>query len=231
MQENGELRRVLAFVGGTGPEGIGLAVRMARAGHEIVVGSRSIERAEEAAQKILEKVPGGKVKGMLNLDAVVNAEVVVNTLPYVAQEASLSDLREAIGSKLVISTVVPLSFDKDGISAIPVPEGSAAEQGQRLLPGATVVGAFQTLSATHLLKPERPIDADVLVTGNDEEARKQVMALAEQIEGVRAVDGGRLANSQYVEHITALLLNVNKRYKTHTEFRVTGLGDGSSVGQ
>lgn len=214
---------MFAFIGGTGAEGVGLAVRMAIAGHEIIIGSRTLDRAEEAAGKVREKATGAKVSGLLNEDAAQKADLVFNTLPYSAQETSLPGLREMIGAKLVISTVVPLAFDESGVSAISVPQGSAAEQAQELLPEATVVGAFQTLSAVHLNNPQRPIKADVLVTGDDVEARRRVIELAGQIDGIRGIDAGRLTNSQYVEHITALLLNINKRYKTNTEFQISGL--------
>jgi 8-hydroxy-5-deazaflavin:NADPH oxidoreductase len=216
---------LLAFIGGTGPEGIGLAVRMAMAGHEIIVGSRSPERASEAAQRVKE-FSNASVSGMLNEDAAQKADMVFNTVPFSAQADLLPGLSEAIGSKTVVSTVVPLQFVDGTPAAAAVAEGSAAEQAQALLPAATVVGAFQTLSAVNLTATDHPVEADVLVTADDKEAKQAVMDLARQIEGVRPVDAGRLANSQYVEHITALLLNINKRYKKRgCEFRIVGLGE------
>ncbi|MEX2237193.1 MAG: NADPH-dependent F420 reductase [Dehalococcoidia bacterium] len=213
---------MLAFIGGTGPEGIGLAIRFAIAGHELIIGSRSVERAEEAAAKVREKATAALVSGLLNEDAAAKGDIVINTVPYSAQADLLPGLRQMIADKLVISTVVPLQFEK-GVSAIVVPEGSAAQQAQALLPEATVVGALQTLSAINLNDPSHPMESDVLVTGDDAEARKRVIELVEQIEGLRGVDAGRLANSQYVEHITALLIGINRRYKAHAEFKVVGL--------
>ena len=135
----------VAFLGGTGPEGIGLAVRKAMTGIEVLIGSRSEERAEEAAAKVRKLVPAARVRGLLNADAAAEAGYVTNTLPYSAQVDTLTALRDAIGSKLVISAVVPIEVSKNGVSALPVPEGSAAEQAQAILPDAAVVGRLPDL--------------------------------------------------------------------------------------
>lgn len=218
----------IAFLGGTGPEGLGLALRMALAGHEVTIGSRSVERAEEAAETLKPTVMAGArtVRGAVNDKAAAAAEIVVNTLPYSAQAASLPGLAGEIGSKIFISTVVPLEVDKAGARMVDVPEGSAAEQARALLPAARVTGAFQTLSAVHLNQADLPIDADVLVTGDDKDARQEVVELARCIAGVRAVDLGVLARSRLVESITPLLINLNRRYKSHTEFKIVGLDGG-----
>jgi 8-hydroxy-5-deazaflavin:NADPH oxidoreductase len=217
----------VAILGGTGPEGTGLAFRLARAGVEVVIGSRSQERAEEAAASVRNMLDGGaNVSGQVNREAAATAEVIVNTLPYEAQAETLPDLRDAIAAKLFVSAVVPMTFEKGvGASALPVPQGSAAEQAQELLPEARVTGAFQTLSASNLKNAEHELDADVLVTADDKEARRTIMELVERCKGLRAVDAGRLANTQYVEHITPLLANINRRYKAHTEVKVVGLPD------
>jgi NADPH-dependent F420 reductase len=212
----------IAFIGGTGPEGKGLAYRLALAGHEAMIGSRSVERAAEAASEIAARV-SASVRGVENADAAREADVVVLTVPYDAQAATLPALRDAVTSKIVVSTAVPLSFSGGGPSMLAVPEGSAAEQAQALLPDARVVGAFQNLGAAKLWAGDEPLDQDVLVCGDDAGAKREVMALAEAIRGVRAVDGGPLAASRYVEGITVLLIGVNKRYKATTGVRVVGI--------
>ena len=216
-------RPSLAFVGGTGPEGLGLAMRFAAIGHEIVVGSRRLERAEEAAQKIKDKVPQAQVSGRENAEAVQACDCVVVTVPYSGQRDTLEQLRDMIGDKIVISTVVPVEFAKGKITALVVEEGSAAEQAQALLPQARVVGAFQNLSAKELQDLEHEVPADVVVVANDQEAKAAVMAMADGINGVRGIDGGGLANSRYVEEITALLLNINKVYKAQSSIKIAGV--------
>lgn len=213
----------LAFIGGTGPEGLGLAIRFAAAGEEVVTGSRSSERAGEAARKIKEAVPAARASGALNEEAVRRGDIVFVTVPYGAQRETLTGLRRAIGRRLVVSTVVPLLIQKGSIATVVVEEGSAAQEAQALLPEATVVAAFQNLSAGHLQDLTHPVEADVLVCGDQQEAKRTIMALAERIQGVRAVDGGPLANARYVEGITALLLTINRLYRTQTEIRITGL--------
>ena len=135
----------------------------------------------------------------------------------------LALLRDAIGDKLVVDTVVPVKFAKGKISAIPVEEGSAAEQAQRILPEAKVISAFQNLSAETLMDPQEAVDCSVIVCGNDQEAKSRVMELADKIKGIRAIDGGSLANSRYVEDLTTLLLNINRIYKAHSSIQITGL--------
>ena len=158
-----------------------------------------------------------------NAVAAREAELVVLTVPFAAQADTLPPLREACEGKIVVSTAVPMLFE-GGLASMPaVPEGSAAEQAQALLPGALVVGAFQNLGAAKLWKGDEPLDQDVVVCGGDEEAKRQVSALAEQIRGVRAVDGGPLSNTRYVEGITVLLVSINKRYKTLAGVRIAGL--------
>lgn len=213
----------IGFIGGTGPEGKGLAYRFALAGHEVVIGSRTSERGAGAAKEVAERAAGASVTGGENADAAREAELVVLTVPFAAQADTLPPLREACQSKIVISTAVPMLFEGGRPSMPVVPEGSAAEQAQALLPGALVVGAFQNLGAAKLWKGDEPLDQDVVVCGGDEDAKRQVSALAEQIRGVRAVDGGPLSSSRYVEGITVLLVGINKRYKTLAGVRIAGL--------
>ena len=213
---------VIGFIGGTGPEGKGLAYRFALAGHEIVIGSRSRERAEESAREIAEHASGAKVRGGENIGAARDGEIVVITVPFAAQADTLSPLRDALSGKVVASAAVPLVFETGIVSMSRVPEGSAALQAQALLPGAKVAGAFQNLSASKLWKDE-PLEQDIIVCADDADAKQRVMELAGQIRGARAVDGGPLAASHYVEGITALLIGINTRYQATTGVRLVGL--------
>jgi len=151
------------------------------------------------------------------------ADLVLITVPYDGQASTLEDLKDSLAGKIVVDTVVALKFEKGKISTLAVEEGSAAEQAQSILPGSKVIGAFQNLSAHKLMELEHDIPADVVVTGDDAEAKRTVMDLAGQITGVRALDGGGLVNSRYVEEITALLLNINRIYKAQTMIKITGV--------
>jgi NADPH-dependent F420 reductase len=217
----------LVFVGGTGPEGLGLAVRFAAAGHTIVIGSRSAERAQEAAAKVMAKVmakvPGAQVEGMLNEEAVKAGEIVLVTIPFAGHRNTLKALAPAIGAKIVIDVVSPLAFGGRQIQAVAVPEGSAAQQAQALLSQAAVAAAFHHLDAGSLMEVEGRLEADVLVCGDHPYAKLRAMALAEQIAGVRALDAGPLANSRYLEEFTAVLLSLNKNYRAHTALRIVGI--------
>ena len=213
----------IGFIGGTGPEGKGLAHRFALAEHEIVIGSRSRERAETAAGEIGERVAKAAVRGVENADAARDGELIVLTVPFAAQADTLPALRDAVDGKIVVSSAVPLSFEGGRASMLAVPEGSAAEQAQALLPNARVVGAFHNLSAAKLWDEDALLEQDVIVCGDDADAKRDVMALAEQIRAVRAVDGGPLASSRYVEGITALLVAINRRYKTLAGVRIVGV--------
>jgi NADPH-dependent F420 reductase len=214
---------VLAFIGGTGPEGLGLAVRFAAAGHEIVIGSRLPERAQQAVEKIRARVPQVRATGMVNQEAVRRGDIVFVTIPFAGHRDTLEALAPDIGAKLVVDVVSPISFEGGKIAAVAVPEGSAAQQAQALLPQAQVVAAFHHLDASQLVRMERPLEVDVLVCADHQEAKGRVMALAEKIEGVRALDGGPLANSRHLEEFTVLLLNLNKTYKAHTSLKIAGI--------
>ncbi|MBI5289691.1 MAG: NADPH-dependent F420 reductase [Chloroflexi bacterium] len=211
----------IGFIGGTGEEGMGLAYRFALAGHACVIGSRAIEKAEAAVEELKAKDAALPITGAANAEAAA-ADIVVVTTPYSAQEATLPGLADALAGKIVVSTVVPMSFEGGKASLLAVPEGSAAEHEQALLPGSTVVAAFQNLSAKKLLKGG-PLDADVVVCAADPDAKKQIMALAEQIKGVRGVDGGPLSNAKLVEGITVLLVAINRAYKTQAGIKITAI--------
>lgn len=201
---------------------MGLAYRFAMTGHECIIGSRSAEKADAAASELREKGAALPVRGATNADAAAAAELIFVTTPYAAQAGTLPPLAGAAAGKIVVSTVVPMSFEGGKAALLAVPEGSAAEQEQALLPGAKVVAAFQNLSAKKLLKGA-PIEADVVVCADDADAKQQVMRLAEAIEGVRGVDGGALANAKMVEGITVLLVSVNRTYKTQAAIRIAGI--------
>src|SRR5581483_7480082 len=201
--EAGLMAQTLGFIGGTGPEGKGLAARFARAGLEVVIGSRSAERGEEVAREIA-AVSGGTVRGATNADAC-KSDIIIVTLPYSGLPDTLPPLTDAIGDKIVVSTVVPMQFAGGRASMLQVADGSAAEETKRLLPKARVVGAFQNLAAHKLFEVNEPVDGDVIVTTDDRDARQEIMDLAGQIPGIRGINGGALANSRYVEGITVLI--------------------------
>jgi NADPH-dependent F420 reductase len=214
----------LAFVGGTGPEGLGLAMRFAKAGHEVAIGSRSRERGEEGAEKVREAVPAGMASGGANTDVVQHADVVFLTFPYSGQQATLEGLATALEGKLVCNVVAPLEFQQGiGAVALNVPGNSALQEAITQLPNSRVVSAFQNMSAEELQHLEQPIEADVLVCGRDAEAKAVVIGLAGQIEGVRGIDAGGPSQSRYVEMLTSLLINLNRKYKAQSSIRVVGI--------
>lgn len=213
----------IAVLGGTGDEGLGLALRFAAAGQTVIVGSRSAERAQAAAHQIRAAVPGADASGAENTDAARDAELVFISVPYSAQRPTLEPLREIASGKLVVTVVAPLAFGKGGPHAIAVPEGSAAQEAQAILAESRVVSAFHNLSAHRLQQLGEPVECDVVVCGDDRDARRTVIDLAATIPGVRGIDGGPLAYSRYVEDLTALLLALNRRYKTEAGIRMTGI--------
>ena len=214
----------LAFVGGTGPEGLGLAIRFAHAGHEVAIGSRSTERGEEGAQKIRDAVPGARASGGANADVLASADVVFLTFPYSGQKDTLEALGGRLDGKIVCNVVAPLDFVQGiGAVALNVEGKSAAQEAAAQLPNSTVVSAFQNMSAEKLMELGHPVDCDVLVCGKDAEAKQVIIGLANEIEGVRGIDAGGLSQSRYVEMITSLLINLNRKHKTHTSIKIVGL--------
>jgi NADPH-dependent F420 reductase len=216
------LAKTIGIIGGTGPEGKGLAARFARAGMDVLIGSRSTERGEEAAEDVREHA-GGSVRGVTNADAARAAEIVVVTLPYSGQADTLSALKDDIGNRIVVSTVVPMQFSPGKVEMLTLPAGSAAQEAQRLLPDARVVGAYQNLAARKLFDVEHDLEGDVIVCSDDKEALREIIWLTEQIPGLRGVNGGPLAASHYVEGITTLLVHINRNYKTETSVRIVGV--------
>lgn len=214
---------MLSFLGGTGPEGRGLALRYALAGHEVFIGSRDAARGREAAAELEEKWEGVSVGGGGNDESAQLGEVVFICVPYGAQKSLLPGLAVAVAGKVVVNVVAPLSFEGGRATAMEVEEGSAAEESQLLLPESEVVAAFQNLSARKLLAAGSPMEGDVVVCSDHDGAKKRVMSLVEVIEELRAVDGGVLANARYVEQLTALLLNVNRIYRAQSSIKLVGL--------
>jgi len=211
----------VAVLGGTGPQGRGLARRFAAAGLPVVVGSRSAERASETARTLADST-GGPVTGADNAEAAEAGDIVVVAVPWDGHGELLRSLASALAGKIVVDCVNPLGFDKRGAFALQVEEGSAAQQAEALLPDSTVVGAFHNVSAVRLEDPEvDEVDTDVLVLGDVREATDLVQDLAGIIPGVRGVYGGRLRNAHQVEALTANLISINRRYKAHAGVRVT----------
>ena len=219
------MSHTIALVGGTGPEGRGLATRFAIAGHTVLIGSRDGARGEAGAGEVLTGLgnrPHGAVSGADNAAAVAGADLVVVVVPYAAHRATLEGLRDALAGKVVVDAVVPVVFDR-GPRPVDVPDGSATEEAAAILTESRVVGAFHNLAAEVLLNPDADVGADVFVTGADAEAKQTVMALAGEITGVRGIDAGPLRFSRFVEQITILIIGINGRYKAHTGVRVVGL--------
>ena len=213
----------IAFIGGTGPEGLGLAMRFAAAGRTIVIGSRSQERAREAAGKVRASVPHAVVSGLTNRDAAAAGDLLIITVPYDAQAETLAGIREEAKGKMIIDTVVPLRFEKGMALVMDVPEGSAAQQAASLLPESRVAAAFHHLSAPKLMALEAEVPGDVLVCSDDPAAKAETIELAGLIKGCRGLDGGGLANAAHLEAFTAVLLSLNRTYKTRASFRVAGV--------
>jgi len=215
----------VGILGGTGDQGRGLAYRFARAGQRVLVGSRSAERGAAAAAGIA-ALDGarGQVSGGANGDAALGADVVIVAVPWEGHAETVASLRHPLAGKIVVDCVNPLGFDAKGPYALRVPEGSAAEQTESLLPESRVCAAFHHVSASLLAEPtiER-IELDVLVLGDDRDAVAVVMALAGQIEGMRGIHAGRLRNAGQVEALTANLIAINRRYKAHSGLRITYL--------
>lgn len=214
----------LAFVGGTGPEGLGLAMRFAKAGHEVAIGSRSRERGEEGAEKVRESVPAGAVTGGENGEVVGDADVVFLTFPYSGQQPTLEALGPLLEGKIVCDVVAPLEFQQGiGAVALNVEGNSAAQEAAAQLPNSRVVSAFQNLAAERLMHLDHPVEADVLVCGRDAEAKQTVIGLANEIEGIRGIDAGGLSQSRYVEMLTSLLINLNRKHKTESSIKIVGI--------
>jgi NADPH-dependent F420 reductase len=214
----------LGFLGGTGPQGRGLGLRFAVAGHEVLIGSRSAERAESVVAELLagRDLP---IRGLANSDAAEAADVVFLIFPFEGQADVLPDLAGPIGDKIVVDVINPLSWDERGAFPIQIPEGSAAQQAQALLPRARVAAAFHHAPLRLLSDLDRECETDVLVVSDDPEAREVVSRLADEIPGCRGIDAGPLRLAGQLEGLTAVIIAVNRRYKIHAGVRITRLSE------
>lgn len=222
MSENQD-RLKIAVLGGTGKEGSGLAMRWALKGFDVVVGSRDAERAAARATEMNAQLGGEYLKGNGNNEAAAWADIVVLSVPYTAHHATLESVKEQVEGKIVIDLTVPLQPPK--VRTVHIPEGKAAAlEAQALLgEGVKVVAAFQNVSAEHLGDPNHTVDCDVLVCGNDAEAKAHVIKLVAAT-GMRGVDAGSLANAVAVEALTPVLLYINKAYSVKgSGIRITGI--------
>ncbi|MCH7622360.1 MAG: NADPH-dependent F420 reductase [Chloroflexi bacterium] len=218
----------LAFLGGTGPEGKGLALRLALAGEAVIIGSRDAGRAHAAAEQLVAAGDNVRIQGADNLEAASEAAVIFLTVPYEAQRPLLEHLRQPLRDplrgKVVVSVIAPMKFERGrGASALSVAAGSAAEEAQQLLPDSLVVAAFQNVSAEELQDPDQVMLGDVVICSDFSDAKTLVSDLTRKIPDLRPVDGGGLANSKYVEQITPLLVNINRIYKIHAGIKIVGL--------
>jgi 8-hydroxy-5-deazaflavin:NADPH oxidoreductase len=219
--------RPIAILGGTGPAGMGLALRWARAGETVIIGSRDLQRAQEAASEVKNRAGNrAVVSGMENSAACAAADLLVLTVPFEGQATLLKQLKPAIRTEsILIDATVPLAASVGGRASrtLGLWQGSAAEQAAELVPkGVSVAAAFHNLSA-ELLNGDESLDCDVLVCSDDANASQLGRSLAAKIPGVRAIDAGKLENARILEQITALLIGLNIRHKGHGGIRITGL--------
>lgn len=212
----------IGVLGGTGPQGRGLALRWAKAGLTVLVGSRAADRAETTAAALRELAGVESITGLDNAACASASDVVLVAVPWDGHRDLLESLRAELAGKIVIDCVNPLGFDKQGPFALSVDEGSAAQQAAAVLPDSRVTAAFHHVSAVLLADlGVSEMDIDVLVLGDDRESTDVVRSLADAIPGMRGVYGGRLRNAHQVEAFTANLIAINKRYKAHAGIRVT----------
>ncbi|MDE2778809.1 MAG: NADPH-dependent F420 reductase [Chloroflexota bacterium] len=219
---------MLAFLGGTGPEGRGLALRLAVSGEDVIIGSRDAQRAADAAVELAALVEGvagcGRIEGADNLEAATRADAAFLTVPYEAQAPMLAPLAEPLVGKVVVNVIAPMRFERGrGAIAVPVEAGSAAEEAQGLLPDSRIVAAFQNVSAEELQELGHEMEGDVVICSDHAEAKELVKSYTSKIASLRPVDGGGLGNSRYVEQITPLLVNINRIYKVHSGIKIVGV--------
>jgi hypothetical protein len=216
----------IAILGGTGPEGLGLALRFAQAGEAVTIGSRDPQRARQTAERVAAAVAGASVSSGTNDTVVADADPVVLAFPFAAAAAVLPPLAATLAGRIVIDVINPLRLRRGVFELLPVAEGSAAQLIQRLLPGGRVVAAFKTIAAEHLQQLDTPLAGDVLLCADDAGAKEAVASLAGRLPNLRPLDAGPLSSSHMVEGITALLLNLNRRYRAVTAVGIVGIGEG-----
>jgi NADPH-dependent F420 reductase len=219
----------VTIVGATGDLGFGLALRLAKAGTPVVIGSRDGDRAEQAAEQAAGHVPGAQIRGLENPEAAAESEIVIVSVPFPSQAPTLKSLRGVLREgQIVVDVTAPLASTVGGRATrvLQVWQGSAAQQAQELVPrGVSVVSALHTVAAAHLADLDYAFDEDVLVTGDDRDARRRVAELIERVEGLRAVDCGKLEVARLTEQLTALTISINIRHRTTAGIKITGLPD------
>jgi 8-hydroxy-5-deazaflavin:NADPH oxidoreductase len=217
------------IVGGTGALGFGLALRLAIAGVPVTIGSRSLERAQEAAVRLRESVPGAAVEGLDNEQAAQRGEIVLLCVPFRNQSENLTNLKGVLREgQILVDATVPLAAAVGGRATrlLGVPQGSAAQQAQEMAPaGVIVVSALHTLAAPKLADLHEQLDEDVPIAGDDRDAKRAVAELIRQIPGLRPIDCGRLEMARVIEGVTPLLISINARHKTHAGVRFTGIAE------
>jgi 8-hydroxy-5-deazaflavin:NADPH oxidoreductase len=214
----------IAVMGGTGPQGKGLGYRFAKHGHTVVLGSRAAEKAAAAAEEVNARLESPSLSGAANADACAEADVVLLAVPYDGHDELVASL--PLAGKTVISCVNPLAFDKQGPHGrvIDGGEGSAAESAQRIAPEATLVGAFHHVSSKNLWSEEEFLDhEDVLVCGDSAEGKAVAINLARCVTGRDGIDAGKLRLARQLEPLTAVLISINKAYKTQSGIRISGV--------
>lgn len=221
----GDQVQMIAFVGGTGIEGRGLALRMAMLGNQCLLGSRDSNRATSTVKDLLDTFDclEGFIEGGSNQQVSELCELAFITLPYDALRPTLVELKEALSDKLVISTVVPLEFSRSGVDIAKISQRSAASEIQKILCDSYVVSAFQNVSAQELLSLSSELDCDVIVCGDNYIAKRKVIQMVNLIDGLRGLDGGVLANSWMVENITAMLVTLNRIHQANTSIKIIGI--------
>ena len=219
----------VSIIGASGALGFGLAVRLARAGCAVTVGSRDAERAEQTAVRVRDAIPDSVAAGLANEEAAACNDVVMLCVPFRNQSETLRNLREVLRpGQLVVDCSVPLAAAVGGRATrlVGVWQGSAAQQAQEMVPeGVTVISALHTVSAALLRDLDHDLDEDVLLCGDKRADKRRVAALIDSIDGLRCVDGGRLEMARVVEGMTALMISINARHKTHAGVKITGLPD------
>jgi NADPH-dependent F420 reductase len=215
------------IIGGTGALGWGLALRLARAGQSVIIGSRSAERAGDAVARLRSAVPQAEAEGLENAEAARRGPIVFLTVPFRAQSENLNNLRTALEpGQILVDCTVPTAAAIGGRAtrSVGVWQGSAAQQAQEMVPdGVTVVAALHTVSAPSLGDPDVQLDEDVLICGERKADKARVARLVELVPGLRAVNAGALEMARIVEELTPLLISINARHKAHAGIRITGL--------
>jgi NADPH-dependent F420 reductase len=220
---------VVPIIGGTGALGFGVALRLARVGVPVVIGSRDLARAQEAAERVRAAVPGAEVEGLENPDAARRGPIVLLCVPFRAQSENLTNLKGALEpGQILVDATVPLAAAVSGKATrlLGVPQGSAAQQAAEMVPdGVEVVSALHTVSAPTMGDLDHELDEDVLVAGDSVDAKRRVAELIARIPGLRPVNAGKLEAARLIEGLTPLLIGINGRYKRHTGVRIIGLPD------